>query len=341
MKRGFVIVGFGRIGKRHSKHILNYGNLLAIVDSDKNARNEALEEFGGKVKVFQSLNELKNLELDMIDIVSICSPNGLHYEHANEALELGLSVLVEKPITLTTKDAHKLFEKAEKFNARVYAVKQNRFNPPVQFLKTLIQEHKLGAIYSFQLNCFWNRNDDYYSTSNWKGTKKLDGGVLYTQFSHFIDLLIWILGDVEVEYATIKRLNKNRKIEIEDGGSCILNAIDHGCSGTVNYSINATSKNMEGSLLLISENATIKIGGQYLNELEYFDFPGEESPNLEIGNSANNYGTYVGSMSNHDKVYENLIDVLNSKGSINTSGIEASKTVTLIEKIYEKAENKY
>jgi predicted dehydrogenase len=339
MKRSFVIVGYGRIGKRHANHILNYGNLVAIVDSDETARNEANEEFGEAVKIFKSIIELKSLGLDMIDIVSICSPNGLHYEHANQAIELGLSVLVEKPITLRTKDAHKLIEKAEKFNARVFAVKQNRFNPPVQFLRNLIQEHKLGAIYSFQLNCFWNRNNDYYSTSNWKGTKKLDGGVLYTQFSHFIDLLIWMLGNIEVEYATINRLNKNRNIEIEDGGSCILNAVDHGCSGTMNYSINATSKNMEGSLLLIGENATIKIGGQYLNELEYFDFPGEELPILEIGNSANNYGTYVGSMSNHDKVYENLIDVLNNKGSINTSGIEASKTVTLIEQIYEKAKS--
>ncbi len=202
-------------------------------------------------------------------------------------------------------------------------------------VKKLIDKGRLGKIYSVQLNCFWNRNEDYYKNS-WKGTKDLDGGTLYTQFSHFIDLLYWFVGDVEISVWHLHgNFHHQGMIEFEDTGVVILKFLN-GAIGTINYTVNAYKKNMEGSLTIFAEKGTIKIGGQYLNELEYQSLEGEPISDLPPGNPPNNYGQYVGSMSNHDKVYQNLVSVLNGNGTIATSGMEGLKTVEIIEKIYRR-----
>ena len=174
------------------------------------------------------------------------------------------------------------------------------------------------------------------SGNSWKGTKDLDGGTLFTQFSHFIDLLYWFVGDVESVSALTGNFHHQGLIEFEDTGMVILKFLN-GAIGTVNYTVNAYKKNMEGSLTIFAEKGTIKIGGQYLNELEYQSLEGDPVTNLPPGNPPNNYGQYFGSMSNHDKVYKNLINVLNGEGTIATSGMEGLKTVEIIEKIYRQA----
>ena len=327
-----LVVGFGRIGERHARHIDTIARLGGIVEPDPANLKNAKEIFGEECNYYSSVEEI----ITEYDLAAICTPNGDHYDSAVQCLNKGMHVLVEKPITLNVSDGLKLLALAEKKNLRVFAVKQNRFNPPVQFVKELIEKEALGDILSFQLNCFWNRNNDYYQESRWKGKLDMDGGVLFTQFSHFVDLLIWLLGDVEVESAVVSKLLAYREIEIEDTGMAILNSVKNEFSGTLNYSINSYRKNMEGSLLIIGSKGTVKIGGQYLNELEYFEVENLDKPELISGNAPNNYGSYVGSMSNHDKVYENLIDVLTFNAEISTSGIEALKSVALIEKIYEK-----
>jgi len=186
-----------------------------------------------------------------------------------------------------------------------------------------------------QLNCFWNRNEDYYKNS-WKGTRALDGGTLFTQFSHFIDLLYWMIGDVREAMAYSGNLGHKGMIEFEDTG-CIALQFYNGCIGTINYTVNSFGKNMEGSLTIFAEKGTVKIGGQYLNELEYQKIDGYEIKDLPPGNPANNYGQYQGSMSNHDKVYANVIDVLMNGGVIATNGFEGLKTVEIIDKIYTAA----
>jgi predicted dehydrogenase len=183
-----------------------------------------------------------------------------------------------------------------------------------------------------QLNCFWNRNDAYYKNS-WKGTKELDGGTLFTQFSHFIDLLYWMIGDVKVVHAMGGNYHHQGIIEFEDAGTVCLKFYN-GAIGTVNYTVNSFEKNMEGSLTIFAEKGTIKIGGQYLNELEYQHIQDFEIKDLPPGNPPNNYGQYFGSMSNHDKVYENLTAVLTGNGIIATNGFEGLKTVEIIDKIY-------
>jgi predicted dehydrogenase len=230
-----------------------------------------------------------------------------------------------------------MIKAAEKTNKRLFAIKQNRFNPPVEAVKKALDEGRLGKVYSVQLSCFWNRNPDYYQNS-WKGTLKLDGGTLYTQFSHFVDLLYWMVGDVKNVNALMANYSHKGIIEFEDTGVVILEFYN-GAIGTINYTVNSFQKNMEGSLTIFGEKGTVKIGGQYLNELEYQNIEGYRIENLPEGNKANNYGNYQGSMSNHDKVYDNLIEVLRNGASISTNSFEGLKTVEIIEKIYKAAAN--
>ncbi len=328
----FGIVGCGRIGQRHAEHIVNVGILSAVCDTDKAKAKTLAEKYG--VPWFTSEEEMLVGRPDM-DVISVCTPNGLHAEHSITALKAGKHVLCEKPMAISVKDCSAMIQAAERANKRLFIVKQNRFNPPVIAVKDLIDAGKLGKIYSVQLNCFWNRNADYYKNS-WKGTKDLDGGTLYTQFSHFIDLLYWFLGDVESLTALTGNFNHQGLIEFEDTGVVTLKFLS-GVIGTINYTVNAYKKNMEGSLTIFAEKGTVKIGGQYLNELEYQSLEGDAISNLPPGNPPNNYGQYFGSMSNHDKVYQNLVDVLSGKGAIATSGMEGLKTVEIIEKIYKTA----
>ena len=333
----FAIVGCGRIAQRHAEHINNYGSLVAVCDNVESKAVELASKFK-EVAHFKNIDELLKADL-AIDVISICSPNGLHAVHSIKALNAGFHVLCEKPLAINVHDCGEMIKAAEKANKRLFAIKQNRFNPPVNAVKVAIDEGRLGKIYSVQLSCFWNRNKDYYYNS-WKGTKDLDGGTLYTQFSHFVDLLYWLVGDVRNVHAFTGNYAHKEIIEFEDTGVVALEFYN-GAIGSINYTVNSFEKNMEGSLTIFAENGTVKIGGQYLNELEYQNIKGYKIENLPEGNKPNNYGNYFGSMSNHDKIYENLIDVLQNSGAISTNAFEGLKTVEIIEKIYMSAKNIY
>ena len=272
---------------------------------------------------------------DGLDVISICTPNGLHAGHSIKALKAGFHVLCEKPMALKVGDCEKMIAAAESAGKRLFIIKQNRYNPPVVAVKKALEEGRLGKIYSIQLNCFWNRDLAYYANS-WKGTKELDGGTLFTQFSHFIDLLYWMLGDITEVHSMMQNFAHGNAIEFEDTGVVLLKFAS-GALGGINYTVNSYGKNMEGSLTIFGEKGTVKIGGQYLNELEYQNIRDYTISDLPAGNIANEYGTYQGSMSNHDKVYDNLIDVLRNNGTITTSVLDGLKTVSIIEKIYSAA----
>lgn len=329
----FGIVGCGRIAKRHAKHIETYGQLVGCCDTVASKSEELASEYGGMA--FDSIDSMLDSLRSKADVISICSPNGLHAEHAIACLKAGFHVLVEKPMAISVSDCGEMIKTAEKHNRRLFAIKQNRFNPPVAAVKEAIDAGILGEIYSVQLSCFWNRNPDYYENS-WKGTLSLDGGTLYTQFSHFVDLLYWLIGDVKTASAFTRNYAHKGIIEFEDTGVVALEFYN-GAIGTINYTVNSFNKNMEGSLTIFAEKGTVKIGGQYLNELEYQNIKDFEFKDLPKGNTANNYGNYVGSMSNHDKIYENLVDVLQNGSSIATNSFEGLKTVEIIDKIYRSA----
>jgi len=328
----FGIVGCGRIAQRHAEHIKNFGILQAVCDTDK----QKAEDLGGRynANAYTDIDSLLKSEKD-IDVISVCSPNGLHAEHSIKALKAGFHVLCEKPMAINVHHCGEMIKAAESANKRLFAIKQNRFNPPISALKKAIDNGVLGKLYSMQLSCFWNRNEDYYANS-WKGTKDLDGGTLFTQFSHFIDLLYWLIGDVKKAHAFTANFAHKDIIEFEDTGVVALE-FHNGVLGTVNYTVNSYGQNMEGSLTIFAEKGTVKIGGQYLNELEYQNIENFEFKDLPEGNTANNYGKYQGSMSNHDKVYENLVDVLTNQGTISTNSFEGLKTVEIIDKIYSAA----
>jgi UDP-N-acetyl-2-amino-2-deoxyglucuronate dehydrogenase len=328
----FGIVGCGRIAQRHAEHIHSRGDLVAVCDIDKEKADALAKKYGAKA--YYNIDDMLAAEKDMT-VLSVCSPNGLHAEHAIKGLKAGVHVLCEKPMALTVEDCGEMIKAGERTNKRLFAIKQNRFNPPVEAVKKIIDEGKLGKILSVQLSCFWNRNPDYYHNS-WKGTKDLDGGTLFTQFSHFVDLLYWMIGDVRNAQAYMGNFAHKGIIEFEDTGVVILQ-FTSGAIGTINYTVNSYQKNMEGSLTIFGEKGTVKIGGQYLNELEYQQIDGYKIENLPEGNKANNYGNYQGSMSNHDKVYDNLIEVLQNNAAISTSSFEGLKTVEIIEKIYRAA----
>lgn len=328
----FAIIGCGRIAQRHAEHIAKVGKLVAICDIVTEKADALANQYGAKA--YYEISELLSSEKE-IDVVSICSPNGLHALHSILSLNAGFHVLCEKPMAITSSDCGKMIQAAEKSNKRLFAIKQNRFNPAVAAVKKLIEEGILGKILSFQLNCFWNRNNEYYENS-WKGTKELDGGTLFTQFSHFVDLLYWMIGDVEKVNAYTANSMHDKIIEFEDSGVVIMR-FTNGAIGAINYTVNSFNKNMEGSLTIFGEKGTVKIGGQYLNELEYQNIENYSITDLPEGNKANHYGNYVGSMSNHDKVYQNVSDVLSNKASISTSAFEAMKTVEIIERIYKSA----
>ena len=331
----FAIIGCGRIAQRHAEHIANFAELTAVCDIDIFKAKNLAKKYNALS--FDNIDEL--LKLKTFDVLSICSPNGLHAQHSIKALNAGYHVLCEKPLAISVQDCGEMIKAAEKANRRLFAIKQNRFNPPVNAVKNAIDSGHLGKIYSVQLSCFWNRNEDYYLNS-WKGTKELDGGTLYTQFSHFIDLLYWLIGDIKNAKGYIGNYAHKNIIEFEDTGVVALEFYN-GAIGTINYSVNSYEKNMEGSLTIFAEKGTVKIGGQYLNELEYQNIQDFKIENLPEGNKPNNYGNYVGSMSNHDKIYENIIDVLQNGASISTNSFEGLKTVEIIDKIYSSVKNIY
>lgn len=329
MNPSFAIIGCGRIAERHAEQIITRGRLIAVCDIVPEKADKLAKQY--QAKAYYSLETLLQSNPD-IEVICICTPNGLHASQSIMALEAGHHVLCEKPLCIDVEAGKQMISASIKADKKLFVVKQNRYNPPVVFLKELIGKGLLGTIYSFQVNCFWNRPGSYYH--DWKGTRELDGGTLFTQFSHFIDLIYWLLDDVR----SVEVQGKNfahPAIDFEDTG-IILFDMENGAIGTMNYTVNSFEQNMEGSFTVFGENGTVKIGGQYLNELEYCRVKGIEKPDLPAGNTANGYGFYQGSMSNHDQVYQHLMAALQSDNHLLADAAAGLKTVEIIEHIYSK-----
>ncbi|TKK65996.1 Gfo/Idh/MocA family oxidoreductase [Ilyomonas limi] len=325
----FAIVGCGNIGQRHALHINNFAKLAAVCDIDI-AKATALGNQYHVNKYF-SLEELLVNE-PAVEVIAICTPNGLHAPQTIECLKAGHHVVCEKPMAIHMPDGKQMIAASEQYNKYLFIVKQNRFNKAVAEVKKALMQNALGTILSFQINCFWNRDEAYYRNS-WHGTRDLDGGTLFTQFSHFIDILYWLLGDVKEVQSYLQNRAHPSGIAFEDTGAVILH-MQSGAIGTLNYTVNTYKENMEGSFTLFGEKGTIKIGGQYLNIIQYQNIQDYVLPVVNEHGKANDYGTYKGSMSNHDKVYQNVLDVLQNGAAISTNAHEGLKTVEIIERIY-------
>ncbi len=329
----FALVGCGNIGQRHAQQIRVFGILAAACDCIAAKVNELGSRYG--VSCYTDLSEMLEMET-AIDVVVICTPNGLHAAHAIMALEKNCHVLVEKPMALSAADCKRMIASAEKTGRRLFTVMQNRFNPPVKAVKQALDEGAFGKISSIQLTCFWNREASYYADS-WHGTKDLDGGVLFTQFSHFIDLLAWFFGEVTDVAAYSQNADHAGIIAFEDSGVAVLR-FSNGILGTVNFSVNSFGRNREGSLSILGTKGVVKIGGTYLNTIEYQDFADYDLLVAETPRAANDYGSYHGSMRNHDKVYGQLVETLLDNKPYYTTPEEGLKTVELVERIYQAAD---
>ena len=315
----FVVVGAGHIGKRHAEMIRreSESELIAFVD----IRSEeacGVVEFG--VPFFSSLEELLDSELDF-DVVNICTPNGLHADQSILALDSGRHVVCEKPMGLSKERCEKVIYKSLQKSKHVFCVMQNRYSPPSKWIKSVVEEKKLGEIYMVQLNCYWNRDERYYKHGGWKGTGHLDGGTLYTQFSHFIDIMYWLFGDIENIHGRFADFSHKDITDFEDSGFVNFDFSDGGM-GSINYSTSVANQNLESSLTVIGSKGSVKIGGQYMNEVEICNVRDYEMPELPESNPANDYGPYKGSAANHNYVIKNVIDTLKGRTTATTNALE-------------------
>jgi UDP-N-acetyl-2-amino-2-deoxyglucuronate dehydrogenase len=331
MSYRFALIGCGRIAQRHASLIPHFGALTAVCDPDPQKCNDFSRQFG--CSGYEAAAVL--FQQSQADISVICSPNGLHASHAILALNAGTHVLCEKPMAITEVQCEEMIAAAESAGKRLFVVKQNRYNPPVQYVKNLMDQGRLGEISSFQLNCFWNRPKSYYDDP-WRGTLDMDGGILFTQFSHFIDIIAWFFGDLIHASGVRGNYQHRGVIEFEDTGVAYL-LMSSGAMGTLNYTINAYPKNIEGSLTIFGEKGTVKIGGPYLNTIEYFNVENESHPALTPSNAPNSYGNYEGSMSNHHLVYQEMMTAIGSEWSSAVEAREAMKSVEMIRKIYDSS----
>lgn len=328
----FAVIGQGHIGKRHAEMIRRNpeANLVAVCDilpQDQLGLAETDTPF------FSSIDDLLKSDLP-IDVVNICTPNGYHAQYAIKALEAGHHVVLEKPIALTKTDAEQIVFKSLEMSKHVFCVMQNRYSPPSVWLKEVVSRHLMGKIYMVQLNCYWNRDERYYQKGNWHGTAQLDGGTLFTQFSHFIDIMYWLFGDITNIRGNFRDFSHQQLTDFEDSGFVSFDFVQGGM-GSINYSTSVWNKNLESSITIIGENGTVKVAGQYMNEVTYCDIKDYTMPELAPCNPPNDYGPYKGSAQNHHYVIQNVVDTLKQHGSISTNVLEGLKVIDIIQRIYE------
>ena len=325
----FSIVGFGNIGRRHAEHILQNPDteLVAVCDIKEQAGTKVPRGVTFYTDLEKMLREART------DVLCVCTPNYLHEPHTISGLKAGLHTVVEKPMAISTAECTRMIAAAGETGKTIFAVKQNRYNPPVQAVKKLIANNELGEVYMMQVNCFWNRGDAYYAESSWRGKRDKDGGCLFTQFSHFVDILYYLNGRVTNAEGWVHNFAHKHNTEVEDSGSFVL----RGANGTIvnfNFTTCAYERNMEGSITIFAEKGTVKIGGQYLNTIEYQKLGAAKLPEINITAKSNDYGLYQGSMSNHDKVIQNVVDVLHHGHAVMTSAEEGREVVRMIEQMY-------
>lgn len=328
----FAVVGCGHIGKRHAEMIIGNAEAELVALCDEGEKDKLGIEKYASIPFFNSIDELLNSDIQL-DVVNVCTPNGLHAEHAIKALEKKYHVVCEKPMGLTKLQCETVIFKALQVSKNFFCVMQNRYSPPSVWIKEIITKKVLGKIFMVQLNCYWNRDDRYYKKGGWKGTQHLDGGTLFTQFSHFIDIMYWLFGDITNIQAKFNDFTHQNSTDFEDSGFISFDFINEGM-GCLNYSTAVATQNLESSITIIGEKGSVKIGGQYMNEVEVCNIDGYKMPKLAAANPPNDYGLYKGSAANHHYIIENVIDTLKGRTTATTNALEGLKVVDIIERIY-------
>lgn len=284
------------------------------------------------VPAFASLEEM--LALPGIDAVSVCTPSGLHPEHGILAARAGKHVITEKPMAVKVEDGKRLVEAAEQAGVKLFVVKQNRLNAPIQLLKRAVDRGRFGRIYMGNVTVRWQRPQDYYDAESWRGTWKYDGGAFMNQASHYVDLIQWLLGPVESVVA--HTATQARRIEAEDSGAAVLRFVS-GAIGVIEVNVLTFPRNFEGSITVMGERGTVKIGGTAVNRVEHWEFADyDDDDKLVEAGTINTSPTSVYGFG-HEGFYRNVRDVLRGTAKPETDGREGLKSLALLHAIYESA----
>lgn len=325
----FILVGLGHIGRRYAGLLKNHPDAALVGACDPVQTAPPDLDF----PVWKSLEELLERTKGQAEVAIIATPNGLHSAQGIACLKAGLHIICEKPMALTTADCDSMMEVATAMQKEIFCVMQNRFSPAAAWLYETVRSGLMGEILMIRVDCFWNRDSRYYTPGSWRGTADLDGGTLFTQFSHFLDLLLWVFGDLRVTQGQFANFTHEGQIPFEDTGSFQFRT-ERGGIGVFNYSTSVWDKNLESSITLIGTRGSAQVAGQYMNELKYCHIKDYVPVPLPATPPPNDYGGYQGSASNHHFVVQNVLDCLSGLAAKAVTPEEGHRVVAWINEIY-------
>jgi UDP-N-acetyl-2-amino-2-deoxyglucuronate dehydrogenase len=325
-----ALVGCGRISRNHLEAIgrVEGLTLVAVADTDRSRADAVGAEQG--VPAFTTLDEM--LEAVPSDLVAVCTPSGLHPQHGIAAARRGRHVLTEKPMAISLEAADDLVQACDAADVHLFVVKQNRLNPPIQLLKRAVDKGRFGRLYMANVTVRWTRPQEYYDAEPWRGTWEFDGGAIMNQASHYVDLMQWLVGPVETVMA--KTATQARRIEAEDSGVAVMR-FRSGALGVLEVNVLTYPRNLEGSITLLGEKGSVKIGGTAVNRVEHWAFADYDDDDKLVDAASTNPPTVYGF--GHEGYYRNVLAVLRGEAKAETDGRAGRKSLELILGIYESA----
>jgi UDP-N-acetyl-2-amino-2-deoxyglucuronate dehydrogenase len=331
-----ALVGCGRISKNHFDAIRKVDglSLAAVCDIDAERARRAGEEQG--VPAYRSLDEMLRADetTSPFDIVAVCTPSGLHSAHGAAAAHAGKHVVTEKPMAISLTQADDLVHACDEAGVQLFVVKQNRLNPPVQLLKRAVDKGRFGRIYMANVTVRWQRPQEYYDAEPWRGTWEFDGGAIMNQASHYVDLIQWLVGPVESVLA--KTATQARRIEAEDSGVGLVK-FRSGALGVIEVNVLTYPRNLEGSITVLGEKGSVKIGGTAVNRVEHWLFADYDDDDKLVEAANTNPPNVYGY--GHEGYYRNVLAVLRGEAKPETDGRAGRKSLELILGLYESAKS--
>jgi UDP-N-acetyl-2-amino-2-deoxyglucuronate dehydrogenase len=321
-----AVVGCGRISKNHFETIATHSDnmeLVAVCDTDANILANVTKAHGYNVTSYQSFEDM--LRQEQLDLVALCTPSGLHSMQAQIAAKYKVNVMTEKPMATRWNDGVNMVRTCDEEGVRLFVVKQNRRNATLQLLKNTIERGRFGRIYMVNINVFWTRPQEYYDSSKWRGTWEFDGGAFMNQASHYVDLLDWMIGPVESVQAYTATLARN--IEVEDSGVVSIKWRS-GALGSMNVTMLTYPKNLEGSITILGEKGSVRIGGLAVNEIQHWEFAESDSDDDKVKNASYQTTSVYGF--GHPPFYKNVIDVLRGVSEPETDGREGLRSLEML-----------
>ncbi|MBT4332579.1 MAG: Gfo/Idh/MocA family oxidoreductase [Candidatus Cloacimonetes bacterium] len=329
----FALIGCGRISAKHLEAIeqIDGAEVIACADIIEQRAKDSAEKF--KIKThYKDYKEM--LEKEEVNAVIICTPSGMHPQMGIEAAKRKINVVTEKPMGIDLKSADALVNACDDNQVELFVVKQNRLNPSIQLLKKAIDKGRFGRLFSANATVRWTRPQNYYDLAKWRGTWEFDGGAFMNQASHYFDLIQWLMGPVESVMSFTSTLN--HKIETEDMGTGIIR-FRNGALGTVEVTMNTFPKNLEGSITIMGENGTVKIGGIAVNQIDYWEFKDYDDDDKLIQTAKTDPKSVYGF--GHLGFLQNVVDALRGEDVPNTDGRSGRKSLELILAMYQSAKN--